>query len=186
MRVVVGRIGKAHGIRGEVTVEVRTDEPERRFAPGSRLHVDSSSLGQRARDQARTLRGLIDGELIVESVRPHGGGLLIGFDGVTDRNTAEALRGILLEVDRDPDERPLDDDEYYDSDLIGCTVLDAEGRELGVVEDVVHLPGQDLLAVHDGQGREWLLPLVQELVPHVDLAERVVTAAPPEGLIGDA
>lgn len=166
MRVVVGRIGKAHGIRGEVTVEVRTDEPERRFAPGSRLYVDDTS-----------------DVLTVDTVRPHGGGVLIGFDGVDDRTGAESLRGILLEADRDPQERPDDADEYYDSDLIGCVVRDESGEELGTVTEVVHLPAQDLLAIRDATGHEWLLPLVHALVPHIDPEGKLIIAAPPDGLI---
>ncbi len=172
MRVVVGRIGKAHGIRGEVTVEVRTDEPERRFAPGSRLLVQDPRGGEPVVDS-----------LTVDTMRPHGGGLLIGFEGFDDRTGAESLRGIVLEVDRDPGEQPLERDEYYDSDLVGCVVRDRQGADLGVVTDVVHLPAQDLLAVCDARGREWLLPLVHTLVPDIDPIEKVIIATPPDGLI---
>lgn len=172
MRVVVGRIGKAHGIRGEVTVEVRTDEPERRFAPGARL------LASVPRDR----EPLVD-SLVVDTMRPHGGGLLIGFCGIEDRTAAESLRGIVLEVDRDPGERPAEIDEFYDSDLVGCVVRDQQGVDLGVVTDVVHLPAQDLLAVRDGHGREWLLPLVHAFVPDIDPVAKVITASPPDGLI---
>jgi 16S rRNA processing protein RimM len=166
VRVVVGRIGKAHGIRGEVTVEVRTDDPEVRFAPGAELLVAGS-----------------DAVMHVQSMRPHGGGLLVGFDGVQDRTGAEQLRGILLEVDRPEGMSPVDDDEFYDSDLIGCVVRDIEGKNLGEVHEVVHLPSQDLLAIRTAEGREWLLPLVRELVTDVDLTAKVVTARPPDGLI---
>ena len=166
VRVVVGRIGKAHGIRGEVTVEIRTDEPQLRFAAGSALFVADS-----------------DRVLHIETMRPHGGGLLVGFEGVNDRNAAEQLRGIVLEVDRPAGESPVAEDEYYDSDLIGCVVRDPEGNSLGEVHEVVHLPAQDLLAVRTPQGREWLLPLVRELVAQVDLAHRVVIATPPDGLV---
>lgn len=169
MRVVVGRIGKAHGIRGEVTVEVRTDEPEDRFAIGSTLLVEGS-----------------DRRLVVESARPHGGGLIIAFAGVEDRTTAEGLRGTILQVQRAEGARPDEDDEYYDSDLIGLAVCDADGVALGVVRDVIHLPGQDLLAIGaddaDDSG-EWLLPFVSHFVPEIDLDRRTVVVAPPEGLI---
>ena len=166
MRVVVGRIGKAHGIRGEVTVEVRTDEPEMRFAPGSALFVGDS-----------------DRVMHVLTMRPHCGGLLVGFEGIDDRSAAEQLRGTLLEADRPDGALPADDDEFYDSDLIGCVVRDVDGSDLGDIHEVVHLPGQDLLAIRTAQGREWLLPLVRELVTDIDLAARVVTARPPDGLI---
>jgi len=166
VRVVVGRIGKAHGIRGEVTVEVRTDDPDVRFAPGAVLLVADS-----------------DRVMHVQSMRPHGGGLLVGFDGVEDRNSAEMLRGTLLEVDRPEGASPVDEDEFYDSDLVGCVVRDIEGSDLGVVHEVVHLPAQDLLAIRSAEGREWLLPLVHELVTDVDLTTKVVTAKPPDGLV---
>lgn len=166
MRVVVGRIGKAHGIRGEVTVEVRTDEPEVRFAPGSSLFVADT-----------------DRVMHVVSMRPHGGGLLVGFDGVEDRSGAERLRGTVLEVDRLEGASPIDDDEYYDSDLVGCVVRDIEGSDLGEVHEVVHLPAQDLLAVRTVSGHEWLLPLVREFVTDIDVRTRVITAQPPDGLI---
>ncbi len=166
MRVVVGRIGKAHGIRGEVTVEVRTDDPDVRFAPGAVLLVADS-----------------DRVMQVQSMRPHGGGLLVGFDGVEDRNSAEMLRGTLLEVDRPEGASPVDEDEFYDSDLVGCVVRDIEGSDLGVVHEVVHLPAQDLLAIRSAEGREWLLPLVHELVTDIDLTTKVVTAKPPDGLV---
>lgn len=166
MRVVVGRIGKAHGIRGEVTVEVRTDEPELRFRPGGALLTDSG------------------GNLVVSSVRPHGGGLIVAFEGISDRTTAEGLRGTLLEIERPADQVPDGDDEYYDSDLIGCAVTDTEGRSLGVVDEVVHLPAQDLISIAPAQGRPWLIPLVHELVPSIDLAARSITVAPPPGLSG--
>lgn len=165
MRVVVGRIGKAHGIRGEVTVEVRTDEPEERFAPGATLLTSTGS------------------SLTVETARPHGGGLLVGFEGVMDRSQAEALRGTILEVDRLPGEAPADEEEYYDSDLIGCRVIDATGTDLGVVDEVIHLPGQDLLSIVPDQGSSWLLPLVHEFVPGIDINTRRITVTPPPGLI---
>lgn len=166
MRVVVGRIGKAHGIRGEVTVEVRTDEPFVRFAPESVLYVAGT-----------------DDVMRVESMRPHGGGLLIGFEGINDRNAAEDVRGTLLEVERPAGQLPEDPDEFYDSDLVGCSVRDAQGAQLGTVHEVVHLPAQDLLAITTASGHEWLLPMVRELVVDVDLSKRVITAAPPEGLV---
>jgi len=168
MRVVVGRIGKAHGLRGEVTVEIRTDEPDVRFFVGAKLFCDDTPDA-----------------LIIESVRPHGGGLLIGFEGVVDRTGAEALRGILLEVERTPGEQPAEAEEFYDLDLIGLAVQDETGTSLGVVDDVVHLPGQDLLSVREASGHSWLIPFVSELVPRVDLAHGVITAAPPPGLMAD-
>lgn len=163
MRVVVGRIGRPHGIRGEVTVEPRTDEPDERFAPGAVL-----------------LRSGAD--LVVERSHWHSGRLLVHFRGVEDRNAAEALRGTLLEVERPEDATPDDPEEFYDSTLLGCEVVGVGGAPLGTVVDILHLPAQDVLVIDVG-GREALVPFVSEIVPDVDLAARRVVIDPPEGLL---
>ncbi|HWV27896.1 MAG TPA: ribosome maturation factor RimM [Aeromicrobium sp.] len=159
MQVVVGRIGRAHGIRGELSVDVRTDEPDRRFAAGQQL-----TGGRRT--------------FTVESSRHHQGRLLVRFAEVTDRTAAEQLTGTLLEVDIDPDEVPEDDEEFYDHQLVGLSAV-ADEREVGTVVDVLHLPEQDLLVI-EVDGREVLVPFVAELVPEVDLAagRLVVTDRP--------
>lgn len=167
MRVVIGRIGKAHGIRGDVTVEVRTDEPERRFAVGTTLLSTHAT------------------PLVVADARDHSGRLLVRFEGVNDRNAAEALRGTMLEADIDPAEKPTDEDEYYDRQLIGLTALHVDGTPLGTVSDVIHLPGQDLLAVTSEVRGEVLVPFVHEIVTDVDLLEARVTIDPPGGLFDD-
>lgn len=167
MRVVVGRIGRPHGIRGEVTVEVRTDEPDERFAPGAVLFVDTPA-----------------GRLVVERVHWHSGRLLVTFDGVTDRNDAEALRGLLLEVDRDDAASPDDPEEFYDSALVGCAVITSTGLEVGTVTEVAHLPAQDLLVVEGALG-EVLVPFVAPIVPEVDVAARRIVIEPPPGLLGE-
>jgi len=169
VRVVVGRIGKAHGIRGDVTIEVRTDEPERRFVPGATLLVQHDAHAP----------------LVIADARDHSGRLLLKLQGVDDRNAAEALRGLILEVDVDPDELPEEDDEYYDRQLIGLSARTKDGLELGTITDIVHLPGQDLLAVHSEYFGEVLVPFVQEIVTDVDLLEGVVTMDPPGGLFGE-
>jgi len=166
MRVVVGRIGRPHGIRGEVTVETRTDEPEERFAPGAVLSVESPVS-----------------ELVVDRSHWHSGRLLVAFAGVNDRNQAEELRGLLLHVERDPDEKPDDPDEFYDSTLSGCRVELVDGSPVGEVRDVVHLPAQDLLVVRMADDREVLVPFVAAIVPTVDIAERLVVIDPPGGLL---
>src|SRR5579884_2179947 len=123
MQLVVGRIGRAHGIKGEVTVEVRTDEPELRLAPGAVLATDPPSAGP----------------LTVESGRVHSGRLLLRFAGVGDRTAAEALRGTLLIAEVDPDERPEDPDEYYDHQLVDLDVVTVSGEPVGRVTEVLHL-----------------------------------------------
>lgn len=161
--VVVGRISKAHGIRGELAVQVRTDEPERRFAPGSSLVCG-----------ARTLT--------VASVRQHQGRLLVLFDEVPDRTAAEALHGSVLEARVAADERPDDPEEFYDRQLVGLAVLTADGQQIGAVTAVVHLPEQDTLAI-DSAGREVLVPFVEALVPEVDLAAGTLRLADVPGLV---
>ena len=167
MRVVVGRIGRPHGIRGEVTVETRTDEPEVRFAPGSVLLVDSP------------LR-----RLVVDGMHWHSGRLLLSFEGVHDRTAAEGLRGLLLEVERGDDETPDDPEEFYDSALIGCEVVLRDGTAIGTITEVAHLPAQDLLVVDRSPG-EVLVPFVERFVPVVDIAARRVVIDPPPGLLED-
>lgn len=169
MRVVVGRIGRPHGIVGEVTVEVRTDEPDARFAPGSRLLVDPPGR-----------------DLVVSSARWHSGRLLLRLEGVADRSAAEALRGTLLHVERAADEVPDEPDDYYDSTLVGCGAVLADGTAVGEVEDVLHLPAQDLLVVRTAAGAEVLVPFVAAIVPEVDLDARRIVLDPPDGLLDPA
>lgn len=170
MRVVVGRIGRAQGIRGEVNVEPRTDEPETHFAPGSVLWTDPGVVGP----------------LTVASLRWQGPRLVVHFAGVGDRNGAEALRGVLLEAERAESARPADPDEFYDHQLVGLAAVDPTGAPLGVVTEVVHLPAQDLLAVRTPDDREVLVPFVTALVPAVDLEAGRVVVDPPGGLFDEA
>lgn len=167
MRVVVGRIGRAHGIRGEVTVEVRTDAPEERFSPGAVLYPSG--------------RAGLPVELTVAGHRWQGGRLVLGLVGVADRTAAEALRGALLEADVDITD--VADDEYHDLALVGLAVRIADGAHLGRVREVLHLPGQDLLVVVDAEEREVLVPFVHEIVPEVDLAGGFVVVDLPPGLL---
>jgi len=166
MRVVVGRIGRPHGIRGEVTVETRTDEPEERFAPGAVLAVD----------------GPVEA-LVVERTHWHSGRLLVTFEGIEDRNAAETLRGLLLHVERAEDETPDDPDEYYDSTLEGCRVELGDGSLVGTVREVVHLPSQDMLVVVADDDREVLVPFVSAIVTRVEVADRLIVIDPPLGLL---
>ncbi|MBM9462784.1 ribosome maturation factor RimM [Aeromicrobium sp. YIM 150415] len=163
MLVVIGRIGRAHGVRGDVTVDVRTDEPERRFAPGSSVVCG-------------------DGTLTVASARPHSGRFIVKFQEVADRTAAEALRGSVLEARIDPDELPDEEDVFYDRQLIGLDAVTEAGAPIGVVTDVVHLPAHDTLAI-DASGREVLVPFVAALVPEVDLDGGRVVVVDVPGLL---
>ena len=167
LRLVVGRIGKAHGIKGEATVEVRTDDPELRFAPGAVLLTDPPERGP----------------LTVRSGRVQGGRLVLSFEGVADRNAVEQLRNTMLIAEVDPEELPEDPDEYYDHQLEGLKVRSVDGVELGVVDQMVHGPAQDLFVIRRPEGGELLLPFIAEFVPEVDLEGGVVLVDPPEGLL---
>jgi 16S rRNA processing protein RimM len=169
VQLVVARIGRAHGIRGEVSVEVRTDEPELRLGPGAVLATDPASAGP----------------LTIESGRVHSGRLLLRFAGVTDRTAAEALCNTLLIAEVDPDERPEDPEEFYDHQLVDLDVVTADGRAVGRVTEVAHLPYQDLLIVEREGGGEVMIPFVAEIVPEVDPAGGRIVVTPPPGLLDE-
>jgi 16S rRNA processing protein RimM len=172
IEVVVGRLGRPHGIRGDVTVEVRTDEPDRRFAEGTVLRAEPPQ------GSASTVRALT-----VASSKWHRNTLLARFEEIPDRNAAEAVRGILLFATIDPGEVPGDPDEFYAHQLVGLTAYDQQGTRLGEVAGLVRGGAQDLLTVRTPDGREALVPFVKALVPEVDLgAGRVVVADRP-GLV---
>jgi 16S rRNA processing protein RimM len=169
MRLVIGRVGRPHGLRGEVTVEVRTDDPADRFRPGAVLRTDPPERGP----------------LKVSAARWHSGRLLLCFDGCADREDAEALRNTMLEIDS-ADLAPLaDPEEFYDHDLIGLAVVTFAGEDVGVVADVLH-HGQDLLVI-DGagprKGAEIMIPFVTAIVPEVSLEAGRIVIDPPPGLL---
>jgi 16S rRNA processing protein RimM len=165
--VTVGRIGRPHGIRGEVTVEVRTDSPDLRFAPGSVLATEPARVGP----------------LTVAAARWHSGRLLLSVEGVHDRTGAEALRGVVLSSEVPDDEIPEDPEEFYDHQLRGLAASTVDGVDLGTVDDVIHLPGQDLLSVLREGGREVLVPFVAEFVPEIDVEGGRIVLDLPDGLL---
>ncbi|WP_214105984.1 ribosome maturation factor RimM [Acrocarpospora catenulata] len=165
MELVVGRIGRPHGVRGEVTVEVRTDAPEQRFAPGSTLRTQPAARGP----------------VVVESARWHKGILLLRLEGVASRDVAEEFRDILLVVDSAELPPSEDPDEFHDHQLIGLAVRTVEGQPVGEVSDVLH-HGQDLLVVRRPGREEAYVPFVKALVPEIDLDAGVLVVAAPPGL----
>ncbi|MFB6872458.1 ribosome maturation factor RimM [Streptomyces sp. NPDC056323] len=167
MQLVVARIGRAHGIKGEVTVEVRTDEPELRLGPGAVLATEPAGAGP----------------LTIETGRVHSGRLLLRFKGVRDRTAAEALRNTLLIADVDPAELPEDPEEFYDHQLMDLDVVLADGTEIGRITEITHLPSQDLFIVERPDGSEVMIPFVEEIVTEIDLAEQRAVITPPPGLI---
>jgi 16S rRNA processing protein RimM len=169
--LVVGRIGKPHGLKGEVSVEPRTDEPDRRFAAGARLRTERHRPGAHA-----------GGELTVREARWHSGRLLVTFDEIADRTAAEEARGTLLVVPVDPEETPDDPEEFYDHQLVGLDVVTVAGERVGEVAEVVHGAAQDLLVVRIGD-RDVLVPFVVALVPEVDVAGGRVVVDDRPGLL---
>lgn len=167
LEVVVGVIGRAHGIRGDVAMDVRTDEPERRFAVGERLRVEGSTK-----------------TLTVSSTKDHSGRLLVRFAGIDDRTAAEQARGTVLVAEVDPDERPADTAEFYDRQLVGLAVRRPDGVEVGTVAAVLHLPLQDTLEITTAGGPR-LVPFVETLVPLIDLAGGFLVVADVIGLMVD-
>jgi len=169
--IVVGRVGRAHGVRGEVRVEARTDSVDRRFAVGVVVRAD--------RDGQATA-------LTVRAVRPHSGALLVRFDEVADRTAAEALGGAVLYADVPDDERPDDAEEFYDWQLVGLDAWTPTGDPIGEVADVLHLPGQEVLVIRKPSGDEAMIPFVRALVPAVDVDAGTVIIDDRPGLLEEA
>jgi 16S rRNA processing protein RimM len=211
MRVIVGRVGRPHGIRGEVVIGVRTDEPDLRFAVGATLYVDRDpptladpegrpgprgsgrgGLGGKSPPQERGDPGgsspggnTVPPGVTVARARWHSGQLLVTFDGITDRTAAGALTGSWLSVDVSQLPRPADPDEFRDHELIGLSVRTPDGEPVGVVSDVLH-HGQDLLVIERAGDSECLVPFVKAIVPEVDVAAGVLVIDPPPGLLDPA
>lgn len=170
MDLVVGRVAKAHGVTGELTVEVRTDDPQGRFVRGAVL-------------RGRSARGGAEREYVIESVRTHGDRLLVRIDGVADRDAADALRGTVFLVDT-ADLPPIEDpDEFYDHQLEGLTVITVSGDEVGKVAEVLHTAAGELVAVRAADDTEVLVPFVSAIVLSVSLDDQLITIDPPDGLL---
>jgi 16S rRNA processing protein RimM len=167
--LLVGRVAKAHGIAGEVAVDIHTDSPDERFVPGAVLTA-------RLRD--RSVR-----PVTVSSVRAHSGRLLVRFDEVPDRTAAEAMRGAQLVVDADELPPSDDPDAFYDHELEGLAAVLVDGAEIGTVSEISRGPGGELLVLKLTDGTEALVPFVREIVPEVDVKGGRVVLDPPEGLL---
>lgn len=164
MQLQVARIGKPHGIRGEVTVQVLTDAPEDRFVPGTEFLVEPAASGP----------------LTVSSARWNKDILLLGFEEVADRNAAETLRGAKLFIETE--ELDGDDDEgWYEHELVGLEAR-VGTRVVGKVTALNTMPVQDLLLVTTPEGAEILVPFVEQIVPEVNIEEGFIVLTPPDGL----
>jgi 16S rRNA processing protein RimM len=169
VELTIGRVVKAHGVAGEVVVEIRTDDPETRFAPGTVLRAKGSDHGER--------------KYVVAAARPHGNRLLLRLDGVAGRDAADALRGSLFVIDSSalpPIEEP---DTYYDHQLEGLSVRTTSGQDIGTVAEVLHTAAGELLAVNRPEAGELLVPFVGAIVTSVSLDSGVVEIDPPDGLL---
>ncbi|MEN9741708.1 MAG: hypothetical protein RIR66_664 [Actinomycetota bacterium] len=167
MQLVIGRIGRAHGVRGDLFVEPMTDEPDVRFADGAKLQTSNNQT------------------LTVANTKWHSGRFIVHFTGFDDRNKAEELKGLSLSVDVDPMELPEDPDEFYDHQLVGLDVIH-DDKVIGKVSEVIHLPAQDVLAITKTDGTESLVPFVIQFVPEVDIRGGKLTITPPPGLIDES
>ena len=174
--VLVGRVGKPHGLRGEVTLDVRTDEPELRFAVGATLRAVPPQGS--AQNRSSTLS-----TLTVSTTRWHQGVLLVRFEELSDRNAAESARGTVLHATLAPDASPADPEEFYAHQLIGLAAYDLEGTLLGEVTALATGSAQDLLTVRTPDGRDALVPFVTALVPEVDVAGGRIVVADRPGLV---
>ncbi|GAB7143268.1 ribosome maturation factor RimM [Mycobacterium riyadhense] len=174
MELVVGRVVKAHGVNGEIVVEVRTDDPDSRFAPGTTLRAKRSRGASLPGDEERSY--------VVDGARDHGARLLVRLVGVTDRDAADALRGSLFVIDSD-ELPPIDEpDTFYDHQLEGLRVRTTAGLDVGVVAEVLHTAAGELLAVKRDAG-EVLVPFVSAIVTAVSLDDGILVVDPPEGLL---
>jgi 16S rRNA processing protein RimM len=168
VQLTVARIGRAHGMRGEVAVDLRSDMPDERFAPGAVLRTVPPNAGP----------------LTVERSRGQNGRWFIQFEGVLDRTAAEALRGVELVVDSD-DADAAEEDAWYPHQLAGLRVEHVDGRTVGTVLDIEHLPAHDMLVIREPSGTRTLVPFVRAIVPVVDVVGGRVVLDPPGGLLAD-
>ena len=164
MQLQVARIGKPHGIRGEVTVQVLTDAPADRFVPGTEFVVEPASAGP----------------LTVESARWNKDILLLAFEGIETRNQAETLRGAKLFIETEELDED-DDDGWYEHELVGLEAR-VGSQVVGKIAALHTMPVQDLLVVEAPDGKEILIPFVEQIVPEVNVSEGFVLLTPPDGL----
>jgi len=162
LQLVVGRIGRAHGVLGEATIEVQTDDPDIRFQVGNKLTLDDGR------------------QLTIRSSRWHNQILLLAFEAIADRNQIEELRDQL--ISSDVDLGSLAPGEYHFQQLIGCEVFQQNGELIGKVDEIVKLPGQDLLSV-SRSGAQVLIPMVKQIIIEIDVLAKKIVVNPPEGLL---
>jgi 16S rRNA processing protein RimM len=164
MDLVVARVGRAHGLGGEVSVELRTDIPERRFVVGAVFQTDPAGAGP----------------LELTATRHDSGRWYLRFAEATDRDAAEGLRGVLLVVAQDESD---EDDAWYPHELIGLRAERPTGEVVGTVSGLEHPPAHDLMLIREPGGTTARIPFVAAMVPVVDVAGGRVVVDPPFGLL---
>lgn len=164
MKLTVARIGRAHGLKGEVSVEVRTDIPEERLVPGKTYETEPAAIGP----------------LTVAAVRTQAGRWYLRFEEITTREQAEAARNAELVIDGEESD---EDDAWYVHELVGLTAIRPDGEVLGTVTDLLSMPAQDLLEIKQPDGHRAMIPFVDEFVPEVDMDAETITLTPPYGLL---
>ncbi|WP_203686116.1 ribosome maturation factor RimM [Phytomonospora endophytica] len=165
--LAVGRIIRPHGVRGELVVEIRTDEPDLRFAVGKVYITDPAAAGP----------------LTTTGIRPHQGRLLMTFEEVGDRARADEMRGVLLCFDSEEMSAPEDPDEFRDHDLWGLAVVTTEGEHVGELTRIDHGAAHDMLVVKRKGTNPAYIPFIKEMVPEVDVPGGRIVVDPPEGLL---
>lgn len=163
----VGRLSKAHGLKGALKLELYTDDPDRRFVPGAAFSL-----------QVPTTSPWHGQSIVLSELRWYNGAPVAFFEGVTDRTAAETLVKAILWTD-DTDQSP-EENAWYDHQLVGLRVV-RDGVDVGTVSRVDHLPAQDLLIVTTADG-DVMVPFVAAIVPAVDIENGSVTVTPPAGL----
>lgn len=164
IKLTVARIGRAHGLKGEVSVEVRTDIPEDRLVPGEVYETEPESAGP----------------LTIDSARTQGGRWYLRFEEITGREAADAARGVELVIDGDESD---EDEAWYVHELVGLEARRPDGTRIGEVVDLLSMPAQDVLVVKEPDGSRAMIPFVDEFVPEVDVDAGTVTLTPPYGLL---
>lgn len=164
MLLTVARIGRAHGLRGEVALDVRTDSPDERLAVGSALTTEPASAGP----------------LTIQRSRVQQGRWFVMFEGIADRAAAESLNGVELVVDAEDSD---DEDAWYPHELVGLRAEGTDGRALGEILGLEHAPAHDVLILREPDGARTLVPFVRAIVPVVDVPGGRVVLDPPGGLL---
>lgn len=164
MKLTVARIGRAHGLKGEVSVEVRTDIPQERLAPGATYHTEPASAGP----------------LTIAAARTQAGRWYVRFLEITSREQAEGVRDVELVIDGEESD---EDDAWYVHELVGLTAIRPDGEVIGTVTDLLNMPAQDLLEIKQADGHRAMIPFVDEFVPQVDIEAATITLTPPYGLL---